>query len=109
MNGDREEARAKMIESELDWVERRWGHEFAACIAWSVYGEGMPIGTAEYFHGVGYGLITPDGHGWPHTPLDSEQTVAPWGAHNLEEVESLEERAIERVESMAMASLGHGF
>ena len=98
----------EMIAAELDWLRRRWGFDFSACVAWSVFEQGMPIGDAEYWHGVGWGLLTPIGCGFPHTPLDSKQSVAPHGAHDLEELQALEELRDERIESLARSALGHG-
>ena len=109
MNTDRLDRRDKLIQGELNWLQRRWGYDFSACVAWSVFEQDMPIGDAEYWHGVGWGLVTPLGSGFPHTPLDSECSVAPHGAHDLEELEALEDLQVERMESLAQVALSHGF
>ena len=87
---ERAEVSDEMLANELDWVERRWGANFAACVAWS-YGEGMSLGAAEYWHGLGWGIIKTDG------PQD------------LEEAAMLEDRHADRMEYQAQIALGHGF
>ena len=100
----------ELLQGRLDWIERRWSAKLACSIAWS-YGEGMSLGWAEYWHGVGWGIITPYGSDEALAPLDRIEYVGldpPNGARDLDEAAELEDIRDERMDMLDQTALAHG-
>jgi len=88
--GRREEARMKWLEGRLDWIESRWGSEFAQFVAWHDIRWGH-LDAAEAWAGIQWGMIGKTG---PQT---------------LDQVAAMEdEDRDERIESQATMALAHG-
>ena len=106
---NRIETAESMLRDRLDWIESQWGAKLACCIAWS-YGEGMSLERAEYWHGVGFGIITPYGSDEQLEPADydiyAKQT--PSGVQSLDDAAREEDWREERSEVRDMFLLAHG-
>ena len=88
---ERAEVCEQMLSNELDWIERRWGSEFAAHVAWH-YAEWGHLEAAEIWAGICWGIIGRVG------PQTLDQVAA-------EE----DENRVEYAEYQAQTALGHGF
>ena len=89
--GRREEARMKWLEGRLDWIESRWGSEFAQFVAWHDI-RWNHLDAAEAWAGICWGMI------------------GRIGPQDLDEVAYMEdEERAERIEHRAQNALVHGW
>lgn len=106
------EEQESWLQGRLDWIEGRWGYSFASHVAFSYASWDMSLDRAEYWHGVGWGIITPYGSDETLAPLDRIEYVGlapPNGARDLDEAAALEDLRGERIEREARTALAHGF
>lgn len=87
---DRLVERESWLQGRLDWIERRWGSEFKAFVAWH-HAEWGHLEAAEVWAGICWGLIASD------------------GAHDLDEAAALADLREEQIELLAQTALRAGF